>query len=335
MIKEITLSSFRNFKSKKFDFDSGINLILGPNGSGKTNLLEAICYLSQAKSFRRVSDRDLVTWGENFFRIEATFEKDGLTHNIAVFYDSETGMKKIFINNKALDRVATLFSILPSLISSDRDQDIIDGPPRERRRVINRLISITNSEYMRLILDYTKVVENKNYLLRNRKAEELKPWNQKQEQLSREIIRYRKNFIEKIKDHFSATSQEFLRGKTADITYNPSVEEEASFDNFIKEELERGYSFHGPHRDLIEFLIDGKPAKIFASEGEKRLIILAFYFTFLNIFNPDSIVILDEPFSVLDKRGVELVLSRLRNQSFISAPYLDLEHQRITRVIKL
>uniref|UniRef100_A0A7C2K2Z0 DNA replication and repair protein RecF n=1 Tax=candidate division WOR-3 bacterium TaxID=2052148 RepID=A0A7C2K2Z0_UNCW3 len=335
MIKEISLLSYRNFRAHKFVFDSGINLILGPNGSGKTNLLEAIGYLSQAKSFRRVPDRNLIAWGETFFRIEAIFEKDGLNHNIAIFYDSETETKKISINNKVVERATILFSTLPSLISSDRDQDIIDGPPRERRRIINRLISITSSEYMRLIQDYSKVLENKNFLLRNKKVDEIKPWNQKQQQLSIEIVRHRKKFMEKIKDHFLTLSQEFLKGKKAQVTYVPSADEETSFDSFIKEELERGHSFHGPHRDSIEFLIEGKPAKIYASEGEKRLIILAFYFTFLNIYNPNSMVILDEPFSVLDKRGVELVLSHLNTQSFISAPYFDLESSKISKVIEL
>lgn len=335
MLTEISLTSFRNFENQIFTFEKGLNLIIGPNGSGKTNILEAIGYISQAKSFRRAADKDIITWGKEFFRIEATVEKDGTKHNISISYELETASKKILVNNKPVEKTSILFSLFPSLISTDRDQDIIDGYPVERRNMINRLISIANPEYMNLMLDYRKVIENKNVLLREQKTKELKPWNQKQDDLSSRIVSYRREFIERMREPFGTLSKEFLNNKKADIYFSPSLDGSRSLDELIKEELEAGFSIYGPHRDSIDFLIDERPAKIFGSEGEKRLIILAFYFTFLDIYKPESMVILDEPFSVLDRRGTGIVLSHLLNQTFISAPFIYEGIQKFEKVLNL
>ncbi|MEO0272741.1 MAG: DNA replication and repair protein RecF [candidate division WOR-3 bacterium] len=322
MIKKISLVGFRNFKNFDFEFSNGVNLITGPNGSGKTNILEAIAYISQGKSFRRASDKDLTNFDSNFFRISATIVKDGTSHEIIAGFDANLGSKYILIDDKQIDKIGNLFSLVPSLISTDRDQDIVDGPPSERRSILNRLISIIHREYLDLLIDYRKILENKNILLKEQKISEIKPWNEKQEQLALRITEYRLNFIEKIKKLFIEKSAYFLKGKKAELIFEPSYDGNIPLDSFISQELRLGFSIVGPHRDNIEFTIDGKPARIFASEGEKRLMILAFYFTFLELFKPDSIVLLDEPFSVLDERGCEVVLSSLKNQSFITAPQI-------------
>lgn len=322
MIKSISLLGFRNFKNSDFEFSEEVNLITGPNGSGKTNILEAIAYISQGKSFRRANDKDLTNFESNFFRISATVIKDGISHQITAGFDADLGTKYILVDDKQIERLGNLFSLVPSLISTDRDQDVIDGPPSERRSILNRLISIIYSEYLDLLIDYRKVLENKNILLKEQKISEVKPWSEKQEQLALKITEYRLNFIKKMKELFTEKSTYFLRGKRADLIFEPSYDGNVPIDSFISQELRFGFSIVGPHRDNIEFIIDGKPARIFASEGEKRLMVLAFYFTFLELFKPDSIVLLDEPFSVLDERGCEVVLSSLKNQSFITAPQI-------------
>lgn len=335
MIKELSLWNFRNFSQSFFTFENGKNLVLGPNGSGKTNLLEAIGYISQGKSFRKTLDRDLILWGQNFFKIEAKVGKNGISYEIEVSYEKTTNEKKITVNKKLIERYSTLFSIFPSIISSDRDQDVIDGPPLERRKIINRLISIIHPNYLNLIFDYNKVLENKNALLKAKATHEISPWNQKQEQLTREISKLRRDFINEISEDFSQISCEFLNGRRASISYIPSLDEKDTINDFLSEELELGFSNHGVHRDNFEFFIEGKHARTFASEGEKRLTILSFYLAFLNHYKPDSLIILDEPFSVLDKRGIEVVLSHLRNQTFISAPYMDSYKENFQRIIEL
>jgi len=321
MLRTLTLSFFRNFQTLTLDFSDKINLLVGPNGSGKTNILEAIGYLSQGKSFRKASDRDLVNFQSNFFRIAGTVEKNGVKYEVVVLYDSTTGFKKILLNNKEVDRISTLFYLLPTLISTDRDQDIIDGPPAERRTLINRLISIVSQEYLQLLLGYKKVVENKNILLKEERISELEPWNENLEKLALRIVAFRRNFFEKVNPVFNEKSAEFLKGKKATIRYEPAFDGSKKLSDLLKVELQYGHSIFGPHRDIIEFLIDGKPAKIFASEGEKRLMILAFYFAFLELYKPESVVVLDEPFSVLDNRGTKVVTESLKNQTVISAPY--------------
>ncbi|MGB9823615.1 MAG: DNA replication/repair protein RecF [Candidatus Hydrothermia bacterium] len=320
MIKRLSLTYFRNFKEAQFDFKEGVNLITGPNGSGKTNILEAIAYVSQGKSFRKASDRDLISFNHNFFRIHAITTKGDLTHEITAGFDGESGVKYILIDNKQIERISNLFSFLPTLISTDRDQEIVDGPPAERRNMINRLISIVHPEYIDLLIDYRKVLENKNILLKEQRISEIKPWNERQEQLSMRILNYRKTFIEQINPLFSEKSTYFLNGKKANLQFEPSYTGNTPIQNFLNDELRYGFSIVGPHRDNFEFIIDGKPARIFASEGEKRLMILSFYFAFLELYKPDSIIILDEPFSVLDKRGCQVVLSNLKNQAFITSP---------------
>jgi DNA replication and repair protein RecF len=320
MIKRLSLTSFRNFNEAQFDFKEGPNLIIGPNGSGKTNIVEAIAYLSQGKSFRKASDKDLISFNHNFFRIHAVITKEDLTHEIAAGFDGDSGSKYILIDNKQIERISSLFSFLPTLISTDRDQEVVDGPPSERRNVINRLISIVHPEYIDLLLDYRKVLENKNTLLKEQRISEIQPWSERQEQLSIKILKYRKTFIEKINPLFVERSAYFLNGKKAKLQFEPSYTGNSPIQNFLNEELRYGFSIVGPHRDNLEFIIDEKPARIFASEGEKRLMILSFYFAFLELFQPDSIIILDEPFSVLDERSCQVVINSLKNQAFITSP---------------
>jgi len=331
MLKTLSLTFFRNFENRVFEFQGGLNIIIGKNGSGKTNLLESIAYLSFPRSFRGVLDSDLVMWGEDFFRIEGLYQDD-VEHMIKCFYSSHNRVKKIHVNEKKVDRLSKLFFLFPTLVSTDRDQDIVDGPPEKRRSLFDKLISLVDMHYYRTLIDYRKAIENKNVLLKEKRLEEVKYWNREIEKLSTYIITKRTEFLREITVTFDLKSGVLLNGKKADIRYFKKIDmEEGILDSKLEEELEFGFSIYGPHRDRFEFYIEGRPAKAAASEAEKRMMLLSLYFAFMERFEKDKdkkpVLILDEPLSILDDERIEALLGQLESQVFITTPRWGLQYE--------
>lgn len=331
MLKSLSLTFFRNFENRAFEFQGGLNIIIGKNGSGKTNLLESIAYLSYPRSFRGVLDSDLVMWGRDFFRIEGLYQ-DEVEHTVDCFYSSNDRTKSVRVDEKKVDKVSKLFFLFPSLVSTDRDQDIVDGSPEKRRNLIDKLISLIDMHYYRTLLDYRKAIENKNVLLKEKRVEEIKSWNREIEKLSEYILTKRTEFLHGITGTFNLKSTVLLKGKRAEIRYFKKIDiEPGVLDSKLEEELEFGFSIYGPHRDRFEFYIQGRPAKVAASEAEKRMMLLSLYFAFMEKFERDKekkpVLILDEPLSILDDERVEALLGQLESQVFITSPRWSLQYK--------
>jgi len=331
MLKFLSLTFFRNFENRVFEFQGGLNIIIGKNGSGKTNLLESIAYLSYPRSFRGVLDSDLVMWGKDFFRIEGLYQDD-VEHTIDCFYSSNDRIKNIRVDEKKVDKLSRLFFFFPSLVSTDRDQDIVDGSPEKRRNLIDKLISLIDMHYYRTLIDYRKAIENKNVLLKEKRVEEIKSWNREIEKLSEYIITKRTEFLNGITGTFNLKSTVLLKGKKAEVRYFKKIDiKPGILDSKLEEELEFGFSIYGPHRDRFEFYIQGRPAKAAASEAEKRMMLLSLYFAFMERFERDKekkpVLILDEPLSILDDDRIEALLGQLESQVFITSPRWSLQYE--------
>ncbi len=324
-IKNIDLTNFRNFRSASFRFEDGLNFIVGPNGVGKTNLLEAIAYLSVPKSFRNIRDNELVLWDESWFRIEGEVESEvGTAHRIAVVY-SKNGKKRISLDNKTLRSFKELFRTFSTLIVDGKLHEVIDGSPDVRRRFIDRFISLIDFEYFTNILEYRRIIEQRNAALKADGAayDRISPWNTLMTQIGNSIISARAYWCERLSNALRDLGLEIL-GKSVGFRYEPSIDhlDEDVLTANLKKELELGYTLVGPHRDDFVVLIDSKSARSTASEGEKRMALIALVIAMRRLHAEHTgrtpVLLMDEPTNVLTPEKMRQILGLLDGQVIIA-----------------
>lgn len=302
-IREISLHHFRNYTEAHFSFDERITVIQGKNAVGKTNLLEAVAYLSLPRSFRGVRDRDLIRWGAAFFRLEGLIESSQTPHTITVRY--RTGQKEIFLDGKTVHAFSELFEHFVVVTTTGRDQALLDGPPETRRRKIDWLLSVIDPIYFRHLIGYRKALVEKNRMLREgAEPEVIRAWNRKMEELGRYLVEKRSAVIPKLSERLRPRAQRFLRTEEIALVYQPSSSlEPGSLDRLLEREQALGFSLAGPHRDRIEFLVRGRSPIVSASEGEKRYLLLAFITAVSELIaearGEYPVLALDEPKSIL------------------------------------
>lgn len=310
-----------------FEFNREKNVVFGSNGVGKTNLLEAVHYVSTARSFRDAEDGDLVKWGRNYFRIEADLVENRINYRVRIIFKKEAvngnRRKEILINGKPLKRITDLFRVWPTVVLSSSDHRLIDGSPQLRRRYLDRVISVVDPIYSANLHRYRKVVENKNALLKeNPQREELFHWNRKMEEIGSQIIGTRSNWVKEIGKRMGEIFRS-VSFKELTIEYTPSIDFKIqNLDDFIEDEIKEGHSLYGPHRDSIEFQLNGRRAKVFASEGEKRVIVFSWILAVKDLYEKitgkEPALVLDDPLSVIGEDRARLFLELCGGQYFIS-----------------
>ncbi len=323
IVSRIYLHNFRNYVASLFEFDHGINIIVGPNGIGKTNLLEAISYLSIPKSFRGVKDGELTRWGESGFDVKGEIESRFTTHILEAHFHN--GVKNFLIDGKKVGTFSEIFKIFVSLVVTAKDQEIVDGPPEARRKNLDYFGSFYDPYYYQLILAYKRTLKEKNSLLkRNPPFEHVVPWNVKLYELGVEMVKARERFLRMIENILNVRLRDLGIREKVEFTYEPSIE---GLKDYTKEKFEEerrsGFSLIGPHRDRITINFMGYPVHVSASEGQKRLILLALFLTEREIIGDKigelPVLILDEPLSVLGEDKISMLVSHLDGQVFISS----------------
>jgi len=326
-LEKIVVQNFRNFRREFFEFTPYRNIIYGLNGTGKTNLLEAIIYISSARSFRDVEDKDLLRWGESFFRVEGKLVGDRISYEVKILFVSEkvNGRKKkeVLMNGKPVKRVYDLLRLWPSVTLSSSDHRLLDGSPQIRRRYFDRLISVVDPFYSSYLYRYRRSLQQKNALLKSGKNfSNIVYWNRKLEELGSYIVDKRSEWVAKITGKITETFKSFSPRKL-EVRYTPSISmEEGTLDLHLDEEIRERLSLFGPHRDEINFFLDDQVVRIAASEGEKRLILFSWVMAQREILrevtNTDPVLALDDPLSVLGEDKARILLEMCEGQVFIT-----------------
>lgn len=332
ILNNLKLMNFRNYGSLEIHFSPEINFITGDNGSGKTNILEAVSVISNLKSFRNTSDSHIIKWGSSSYYcsgniVNSEYEK----FEVGFLNESEKIKKKIKIDGKEITRASDYYGKLLTVIFNPSDINIITGAPEIRRRYFDSVISKIFPEYIDELNEFKSVLNSRNILLkkiREGKADnrQLDVWNRLFSEKAYIILKRREIFIKDFNTFFN-NSYSLIGGESEspEIKYNSVISGSAEdfyklIQGRIREDLRRGSTGTGPQRDDYIFQ-NGNFINFnnYASQGQKRTasisLKLAEFEMISKIKQKKSIILVDDIFSELDEKRRSNMIDLLKNKS--------------------
>jgi DNA replication and repair protein RecF len=336
-ISGLDLTHFRNYKKLSLDLQKTVYFIVGKNGQGKTNILEAIALGSLAKSFRNADIRDTIQRESEFFRLSFTVEQEKEKLKLEEYVENKTSasVSRTFWKNKVEVGLEDYLATLKIVVFSPENINLLLLGPSERRKYLNFLLLQNFPKKFSLISDYNQVLANRNALLyRIRKGytdkRELAFWDIKLLALGEEIIQLREDVVLQLNKNFERFFQEISHSKAkAQVVYKPNIPKEdfaAKLSELEDADIEKGLTQCGPHRDNLEIHVGGLDILSFGSRGELRTALLAMKFAECKMFEEDKapVLLLDDVFSELDAKRRQKVLELSRPyQTFITTCELE------------
>ena len=352
--KKLELNGFRNYDQEKIEFSPNLNLIVGKNAQGKTNLIEAIYYSAVGKSARAKKDVDLINWSKDKANFKLTVQKTAGTKDIEIgFFRNQK--KAIKVNGVNLLKIGDLLGVVNVIYFSPDELKLVKDAPEDRRKFMDTDISQFNKTYFYSLLRYNKILDQRNKLLKEKydakTIEQTLPiWDAQLVAEGAKLIKQRIEFIERLKKyvknaHSYLTSQE----ENLQIEYAGIVgETEQEIKEKLEKELTRvrekdlklGYTNVGPHRDDIKFLVNDIDIRNFGSQGQHRTVALSLKLAELEIFKEETgeypILLLDDVLSELDQDRQQRLLSKIKTiQSFITTAQYDPFMFENAKIIKI
>lgn len=284
LLKKIKLQHFRNYESQEADFDEKLNVISGRNAQGKTNLLEAIHFLSTGRSFRTTRVYELIQKGSKSLDVSGIVEKDGGIQRISIHYSENR--KSAHINERTVGRFHEIVGVLNTVAFTPDDMEIIKGFPSERRRYLDMQIAMLNRGYLKNLYRYNEIVRQRNASLKARDKEMINIWNEELVKYGAYIVKERKGALERLSKHACGQYMKITeRAETFEVLYRTEIagedikEIEDSFHERLhaktEVEFKNGITMTGPHRDDLSFIIKGLDARSYGSEGQRRSAVIA------------------------------------------------------------
>lgn len=346
-LQRITLVNFKNIESQSFDFQKKINCFVGDNGIGKTTILDAIYYLSFAKSYFNPIATQNIRHHEDFFMIEGNYILSEREEKIIC--SLKKGQKKILKRNgKIYEKFSEHIGQLPLVIVSPADRDLIVEGSETRRKFIDGVISQQDKEYLTTLINYNKVLSQRNALLKyfaaNRTfdALNLKIYDEQLMAFGTVIYKKRTRFLEEFTPIFNEKYQIISkRSEQVNLVYKSQLQT-MSFEQLLKQNLEKDkilqYTTVGIHKDDLSFDIDEYPIKKFGSQGQQKSYLIALklaQFEFIKRqSNVTPILLLDDIFDKLDEHRVSQLIELVNNDEFGQIFITDTHVDRTEDVVK-
>jgi len=346
-LKELLLFNFKNFDEKHFEFDEKINCFVGNNGVGKTNVLDAIFFLAFGKSYFNNNIRQIIRFNQQGFSIKGLFNLKEKTENIFISYQIDK-KKIIKRNNKAYDKISDHIGLIPLVMISPYDRDLISEGGETRRKFVDRIISQADKAYLNSLISYHKVLSQRNKLLKYFAAnhhfdkETIEIYNEQLHRYGSEIYDKRKKFIDVFNTFLKEKYQNLSGGKEeVNISYYSELEikplHTLLLENIQKDRLLQ-HTSKGIHRDDFIFEINEHPIKKFGSQGQQKSFLIALRlgeFEFLKNKSAEvPILLFDDIFDKLDENRVEQIVKMVNNKTFGQIFITDTHAQRTEELIK-
>lgn len=338
-ISVLTLINFRNYEYREFKFDCNTTIITGNNGAGKTNIIEAIAFLSAFRSHRTNQDNDMVMFDKGYCVIMGEFETNNGSEKLNVLINSDNS-KKVKYNNQEVKKLSDVVGRLNTVIFSPDALEIIKEGPDKRRKFMDVAISKIDKKYFNALQIYKKVIRQKNKLLKHFEGEDkflvLDTYNKMLAE-NGSYIEFKRRFFTDCLNALVGDIYGKLTGTDGDvyIDFEAQVDtDDKTEDEILKEyedmleearfrEIERRTSVKGTHLDDWGFYLNRRNAKKFCSQGQQRIFLLAVLFAQTEIALSETgekpVVLLDDVLSELDNERKKFVLSYISNyQTFIT-----------------
>jgi DNA replication and repair protein RecF len=343
-LKRISLTNFKNIPEAQIEFSSGLNCINGNNGQGKTNLLDAIYYLSMTKSYFDVLDRFTFRHGEQTASVQGTYlNADGTEETITVVL-SKQAPKQVRRGKKQYSRFSDHIGLIPIVMSSPTDTALVNDASGERRRFVNMFLSQTDKEYLRNLQDYNQLLMQRNKLLKqeNVPADLLDVFSARLSEYADYIYRRRSELCERLtplvdKYHhlLSGDREKVSLQYVSDLQNGPLediLHKEAERERILK------YTTAGVHHDDILLQLDGYPLRKCGSQGQQKSFLIALKLAQFSIMRESypfpPILLLDDVFDKLDSERVSNLLSIVSGEDFGQIFITDSNKVRLGNIVK-
>lgn len=355
IVRKLSLANFKNHTEKSFDFSPQINCFVGNNGVGKTNILDALHYLSVGKSFLGNSDFQNIKENEYFFGIDSTIENEEKEDNIKILLPKEA-KKIIKKNDKTYERIADHIGYLPSVMISPYDSNLISDSGESRRKFLDTMISQTDYDYLFSLIQYQKTLQQRNALLkyfqknRNFDKDSLEIYNEPLSKFGSQIFEKRKAFIQNLNPVIQDFYEIISNGKERiSVIYESNLLEgihsnqpEKVVLELLQENLEKDraltYTSKGIHKDDLLFEMNGHPLKKFGSQGQQKSFLISLKLAQIKrikeLTGKNPILLLDDIFDKLDDGRVSQLISLINREKFGQMFITDTHKERTESVVR-
>jgi recF protein len=324
-VKKLLLLNYRNYKSLEIELSNSVNVFIGDNAQGKTNILEAIYYCGFAKSHRTSKDKELIKWNEDRSYISLKVGKERLDKTIEINILKD-GKKAIRVNSVKINKIDQLIGIFNVVMFSPEDLKIVKESPGIRRKFLDMELCQLSNKYYYNLVQYNKIINERNLILKSRNVDNfmLDIYDDQLVEFGSYIIKSRLDYIAKLNLHSYDIHKEITSGKenikfkyTSTIKDNDNIK--ISFKDLLvknrSKDIERRLTSVGPHRDDFEILINDVDAKSFGSQGQQRTSVLTIKFASLSIIKEITgeypVLLLDDVLSELDFTRKSYILSSI------------------------
>lgn len=353
-IEQLSLTNYRNYEQLHFSFENKVNVIVGENAQGKTNVMESIYVLALAKSHRTLNDKELIRWNQDYAKIEGRIQKKYGSVPMQLII-SKKG-KKAKCNHIEYRRLSQYVGNMNVVMFAPEDLNLVKGSPQVRRRFIDIEIGQVSPIYLHDISQYQKILQQRNHYLKMLQIRKqtnptvLEILTEQFIQTAVKIVKKRFEFLQLLENLAKPIHKGISRGlETLEIQYKPSVDVLETLDlskmvecfaekfNKIKSrEIERGTTLFGPHRDDLKFYVNGYDVQTFGSQGQQRTTALSVKLAEIELIHSEigeyPILLLDDVLSELDDYRRSHLLNTIQGkvQTFVTTTSVDgIEHQTL------
>ena len=327
--RELSVLNYRSFDAFTLELSSGVNVLVGHNAAGKTNLVEALQLLTAGQSFRKPSPVELVRDGCSQGKVELSLEGEGRTLDMALSFEEG---KRSFSRNGKRTTAAGVRGVLPSVLFCPDHLDMVKRSARVRRATLDDFGIQLNERYAKLVSAYERTVEQRNNLLKDPYPDPglLAAWDESLATTGAALLAHRRALLGRIRAHLVEVYREIAPNEDVDVTYVPSIGELPEEREDIRvafldalaasraDELRRGMTLVGPHRDEVLFSIDGRAARDFGSQGQQRSLVLAWKIAEVqvtrDILGRAPLLLLDDVMSELDAGRREAIMAFIEGE---------------------